>query len=219
MKPEDLYRIIEHFSLGRRRLELFGGDHNIRSGWLTLGKDLSSSNFNKEVKSPSSSPVIHKLKVLIVIHPQSYCKNFADKDGKVWQGGGGRNPPLDAPHLVVTTPDIESLRPKSPPQKNQQVQTSSLSTPVSSTKRMTVNSPQNPSSVSPLLGLNPEVSGPGPNPPLLPWVSPPIVGSFKAVEASSSSAGGLPDEKFFVPPPIPPTVEALDFDPQAPVNF
>lgn len=48
-KPEDMYRIIEHFCLGRRRLELFGEDHNIRSGWLTVGKDLSSSNFNSEV--------------------------------------------------------------------------------------------------------------------------------------------------------------------------
>lgn len=48
-KPEDMYRIIEHFALGRRRLELFGEDHNIRSGWLTAGKGLSSSNFNTEV--------------------------------------------------------------------------------------------------------------------------------------------------------------------------
>ncbi|KAG2537779.1 hypothetical protein PVAP13_9NG334900 [Panicum virgatum] len=47
-KPEDMYRIIEHFALGRRHLELFGEDHNIRPGWLTLGKGLSTSNFNKE---------------------------------------------------------------------------------------------------------------------------------------------------------------------------
>uniref|UniRef100_A0A0E0NPP8 Methyltransferase-like protein 1 n=1 Tax=Oryza rufipogon TaxID=4529 RepID=A0A0E0NPP8_ORYRU len=92
-KPEDMYRIIEHFALGKRRLELFGEDHNIRPGWLTLGKGLSYSNFNKE----------------------AYVKNFADKDGKVWQGG--RNPPPEAPHLVVTTPEIEGLRPKSPPHK------------------------------------------------------------------------------------------------------
>lgn len=45
-----MYRIIEHFALGRRRLELFGEDHNIRQGWLTVGKGLSSSNFNAEVK-------------------------------------------------------------------------------------------------------------------------------------------------------------------------
>ncbi|CAA6655465.1 unnamed protein product [Spirodela intermedia] len=168
-KPEDLYRIVEHFSLGRRRVELFGEDHNIRSGWLTLGKELSSSNFNKE----------------------AYCKNFADKDGKVWQGGGGRNPPLDAPHLVVTTPDIESLRPKSPPQKNQQQQSTSLSTTASSSKRTTGNSPQNP--------------------PLAPPAWTPPMGSFKAAaaavvvptEAASTVGGGAADEKFFdgYPPP------------------
>ncbi|XWS28290.1 hypothetical protein CRYUN_Cryun25bG0055000 [Craigia yunnanensis] len=80
-KPEDMYRIIEHFALGQRRLELFGEDHYIRSGWLTVGTGLSSSNFNTE----------------------AYIRNFADNDGKVWQGGGGRNPPPDAPHLVKTT--------------------------------------------------------------------------------------------------------------------
>lgn len=51
-KPEDMYRIIEHFAVGRRRLELFGENHNIRSGWLTAGKGLSSSNFNAEVHAP-----------------------------------------------------------------------------------------------------------------------------------------------------------------------
>ncbi|GAB4861738.1 hypothetical protein Ancab_036992 [Ancistrocladus abbreviatus] len=65
-KPDDIYRIIEHFALGRRRIELFGGDRNIRSGWLTVGNGLSSSNFSAE----------------------TYVKDFADKDGKVWQGGG-----------------------------------------------------------------------------------------------------------------------------------
>ncbi|KAJ6386420.1 hypothetical protein OIU78_016357 [Salix suchowensis] len=105
-KPEDMYRVIEHFSLGRRRLELFGEDHNIRSGWLTAGKGLSSSNFNAE---------------------EAYIRNFADKDGKVWQGGGGRNPPPEAPHLVVTTPDIEALRPKSPMKNQNQQQSISIS--------------------------------------------------------------------------------------------
>lgn len=71
-------------------------------------------------------------------------RNFADKEGKVWQGGGGRNPPPDAPHLVVTTPDIESLRPKSP-MKNQQQQSyppSLASSANSANRRATGNSPQ-----------------------------------------------------------------------------
>ncbi|KAI3894814.1 hypothetical protein MKW92_034943 [Papaver armeniacum] len=147
-KPEDIYRIIEHFSLGRRRLELFGEDHNIRSGWCTVGNGLSSSNFNAE----------------------AYLRNFADKDGKIWVGGGGRNPPPDAPHLVLTTPDIESLRPKSPPQKNQ-LQSSSLSLTSMNTanRRPAVNSPQNPN----VLTLNQEVSSSTPPTPL-PWASSPM---------------------------------------------
>lgn len=36
-KPAELYSIIEHFCNGRRRLELFGEEHNARPGWLTLG--------------------------------------------------------------------------------------------------------------------------------------------------------------------------------------
>ena len=34
---------------GRRRLELFGEDHNIRPGWVTVGSALTSSNFNAAV--------------------------------------------------------------------------------------------------------------------------------------------------------------------------
>jgi N6-adenosine-specific RNA methylase IME4 len=37
-KPDELYSIIERFCLGRKRLELFGETHNIRKGWLTIGK-------------------------------------------------------------------------------------------------------------------------------------------------------------------------------------
>ncbi|KAF8379540.1 hypothetical protein HHK36_028979 [Tetracentron sinense] len=161
MKPEDMYRIIEHFSLGRRRLELFGEDHNIRSGWLTVGKELSSSNFNAE----------------------AYGRNFADKDGKVWQGGGGRNPPPDTPHLVLTTPDIESLRPKSPPQKNQQQQSTSISqtTANSTSKRPAGNSPQNPTALS----LNQEASSSVPPTPV-PWASP--MGGLKGLDGGNAAS-------------------------------
>ncbi|KAG0596424.1 hypothetical protein M758_UG252900 [Ceratodon purpureus] len=96
-KPEELYHIIEHFAQGMRRIELFGEDHNIRAGWVTVGKGLTSSNFN----------------------PQTYAKNFADTEGKVWQGGRG-NAAIDALHLVGTTPEIEALRPKSPPRPQAQ---------------------------------------------------------------------------------------------------
>ncbi|XP_020093769.1 methyltransferase-like protein 1 [Ananas comosus] len=163
-KPDDMYKIIEHFALGRRRLELFGEDHNIRSGWLTVGKGLSSSNFNRE----------------------AYVRSFADKDGKVWQGGGGRNPPPDAPHLVMTTPEIESLRPKSPPAKSQQQQQQQQQSipplPPSNAQNLrrlsSGNSPQNPmASVHPGFIFDTPMSDPvAPAPVSAPWASSPMVG-------------------------------------------
>jgi hypothetical protein len=47
-KPQEIFHIIEHFCLGRRRLYLFGRDNTIRPGWVTVGPDLSGSNFEKE---------------------------------------------------------------------------------------------------------------------------------------------------------------------------
>ena len=99
---------------------------------------------------------------------QAYIRNFADNDGKVWQGGGGRNPPLDAPHLVKTTPEIEALRPKSPIKNQQQMQqsTSISLTSNSSNRRPAGNSPQNPT----VLSLNQEASSPNSSTPA-PWAS------------------------------------------------
>ncbi|KAF6213089.1 hypothetical protein GE061_010804 [Apolygus lucorum] len=45
-KPVEIFHIIEHFCLGRRRLHIFGRDSTIRPGWLTLGPQLTNSNFN-----------------------------------------------------------------------------------------------------------------------------------------------------------------------------
>ncbi|MCH99339.1 methyltransferase-like protein 1, partial [Trifolium medium] len=114
----------------------------------------------------------------------AYVKTFSDKDGKVWQGGGGRNPPPEAPHLVVTTPDIEALRPKSPMKNQQQMQqqqqsvTISLTSGSGSNRRPTGNSPQNPTA----LGLNQDASSSNPSTPA-PWASSPRE-SFKGREGS-----------------------------------
>jgi mRNA m6A methyltransferase non-catalytic subunit len=45
-KPDEIFSIIEHFCLGKRRLYLFGRDSTIRPGWLTVGPDLSDSNYD-----------------------------------------------------------------------------------------------------------------------------------------------------------------------------
>lgn len=50
-KPEEIFHIIEHFCLGKRRLYLFGRDSTIRPGWLTVGPELTESYFDKEVLS------------------------------------------------------------------------------------------------------------------------------------------------------------------------
>lgn len=47
-KPVEIFHIIEHFCLGRRRLHLFGRDTTVRPGWLTIGPHLTSSNFNAD---------------------------------------------------------------------------------------------------------------------------------------------------------------------------
>ena len=45
-KPVEIFHLIEHFCLGRRRLHIFGRDTNIRPGWLTIGPSLTTSNFD-----------------------------------------------------------------------------------------------------------------------------------------------------------------------------
>lgn len=85
-KPRELYETIEHFCLGRRRLELFGLDRNLRDGWITLGRGLTTSNWNKA----------------------AYL-SWLEGDGQ-WpevQGYVGGK-------LLGSIPEIDNLRPKSP---------------------------------------------------------------------------------------------------------
>lgn len=44
-KPDEIYNIIERLAPGKdhRRLELFGRNHNVRAGWLTLGNQLGDT--------------------------------------------------------------------------------------------------------------------------------------------------------------------------------
>ncbi|KAJ7392131.1 N6-adenosine-methyltransferase subunit mettl14 [Desmophyllum pertusum] len=48
-KPTEIFHIMEHFCLGRRRLHLFGSDDTLRPGWLSVGSSLSSSNFSADL--------------------------------------------------------------------------------------------------------------------------------------------------------------------------
>lgn len=85
-KPVELYRVIERFCMGRKRIELFGEDRNKRSGWLTLGNALSSNNFNLEKYN-------------------SYFKgDLCYPDVQGYEGG----------RYVGCSMEIENLRPRSP---------------------------------------------------------------------------------------------------------
>ncbi|XP_039287224.1 N6-adenosine-methyltransferase non-catalytic subunit isoform X2 [Nilaparvata lugens] len=55
-KPVEIFHIIEHFCLGRRRLHIFGRDSTIRPGWLTVGPELTNSNFNADTYAGYFSP-------------------------------------------------------------------------------------------------------------------------------------------------------------------
>jgi hypothetical protein len=35
-------------------MELFGEDHNMRPGWVTVGKNISTTNFKAKVRGPVS---------------------------------------------------------------------------------------------------------------------------------------------------------------------
>lgn len=92
-KPQELYRIIERFCLGRKRIELFGEDHNIRPGWLTLGKSLSSSNLD------------------INTYNSFFEGELCYPEVQGYKGG----------KYVGCTQEIESLRPRSPNRNNNSI--------------------------------------------------------------------------------------------------
>jgi len=92
-KPQELYRIIERFCLGRKRIELFGEDHNIRPGWLTLGKSLSSSNLD------------------IDTYKSFFEGELCYPEVQGYKGG----------RYVGCTQEIESLRPRSPTRNNNSI--------------------------------------------------------------------------------------------------
>ncbi|KAI3623298.1 IME4 [Malassezia furfur] len=43
-KPDELYTMIERLCPGARKVELFGRQHNVRPGWLTLGNQLRGNH-------------------------------------------------------------------------------------------------------------------------------------------------------------------------------
>ncbi|KAJ1972437.1 N6-adenosine-methyltransferase subunit mettl14 [Dimargaris xerosporica] len=59
-KPVELFHIIEHFCLGRRRLCLFGDTHCVRPGWVTVGPYLNTTDFDIDTyRSFFAEPIGH----------------------------------------------------------------------------------------------------------------------------------------------------------------
>lgn len=84
-KPIEIFHIIEHFCLGRRRLHIFGRDSTIRPGWVTIGPELTNSNFNSEhyANSFEENPTTGCTERIEALRPKSPPAN-----GKVLRGRG-----------------------------------------------------------------------------------------------------------------------------------
>ncbi|RUS19974.1 methyltransferase-like protein 14 [Endogone sp. FLAS-F59071] len=124
-KPEELYHIIEHFCLGRRRLELFGEDHNIRRGWLTIGNALSSSNFSAKTYNSyfsgdpngyllGSTPKIEELRPKSPPPPKN-GKNTPGGQGKKGKSAAPQGSPMGPPPGPPGPPPMAMPMPIPPP--------------------------------------------------------------------------------------------------------
>eukprot|EP00808_Paulinella_micropora_P018622 g5605.t1 len=96
-KPQEMYDIIERFCMGRRRLELFGLDRNIRDGWLTLGRDLTTSNWNREQfcalfdgSNPQHGLLVPTTEAVERLRPKSPPRGEAARGGRGRGGRGGK---------------------------------------------------------------------------------------------------------------------------------
>ncbi|XP_046361731.1 N6-adenosine-methyltransferase non-catalytic subunit-like [Haliotis rufescens] len=97
-KPVEIFHIIEHFCLGRRRIHLFARDSTIRPGWLSIGSEVTSSNFDPEVYSnlfPDESHHVtgctEEIERLRPKSPQPKNKNNNSDRGGKGQGRGSNN--------------------------------------------------------------------------------------------------------------------------------
>lgn len=94
-KPVELYNVIENFCLGHRRLELFGSKHSLRRGWLTIGTQCAPDETQLSDEVPIADRPTPYVK-------QDYISHFLDPTGRTQ-------------NLLPSNPEIEALRPRSPP--------------------------------------------------------------------------------------------------------
>lgn len=98
-KPTEIFHIMEHFCLGRRRLHLFASDDSLRPGWLSVGPSLSSSNFSADLyssyfSSGSEELIVGSTQEIETLRPKSPTgKHKGDSGGR----GGAITPSRGGP--------------------------------------------------------------------------------------------------------------------------
>lgn len=91
-KPIEMFHIIEHFCLGRRRLHMFGRDSSIRPGWITVGPELTNSNFSADLYASlfAESTTTGCTDRIEALRPKSPTNNGKGASrGRGGRGGGG----------------------------------------------------------------------------------------------------------------------------------
>lgn len=92
-KPVEIFHMVEHFCLGRRRLHLFGRDDTIRPGWLTLGDELTSSNYDRDLYSSyfnQTNLTTGCTEEIERLRPKSPTPKDGSGSGRGGRGGRGR---------------------------------------------------------------------------------------------------------------------------------
>ncbi|XP_076074304.1 N(6)-adenosine-methyltransferase non-catalytic subunit METTL14-like [Mytilus galloprovincialis] len=100
-KPVEIFHMMEHFCLGRRRLHLFGRDDTIRPGWLALGDELTSSNFDRDIYmnyfeqgnlTTGCSEEIERLRPKSPTPKDPSASGRGGRGGQSFRGRGSSNP-------------------------------------------------------------------------------------------------------------------------------
>ena len=100
-KPPEMHQLIENFCLGTRRLEIFGRQHSLRRGWVTV-----------TAESLELSP--EQLKVWE--REGNYAAGAVPFEREKWEKSIKESAQATSGKCVVpNTTEIENLRPKSPP--------------------------------------------------------------------------------------------------------
>lgn len=107
-KPPEMMNLAENFCLGTRRLELFGGNRNLRRGWLTIGSDVGPQALEwdqaKQATNACAASAVQPLPLL-------YEKSVYDAHFGVDRAGCTL---AERINLVPFHEEVEMLRPRSP---------------------------------------------------------------------------------------------------------